>query len=209
MGSGVEPQSESHSVTKYLSGLRNGDKVATQEIFERYYQRLMTLARKKLIGAQCKRADEEDVVMVALAQFFDQVKEPNRFPQLNDRHDLWQVLAMMIDRRAKDQIKTDNAQKRRADRQTESVLNRDANRSVNAGIETLPGPDPTPEDAEIWLACLQELLVEYDEKERQAILLKVQGYTHEEIADRLKTSKRTVQRLFEDIRKKWDIEEEE
>ena len=52
--------------------------------------------------------DGEDVVQQAFSEFFFQVQE-GRFPKLNDRDDLWQVLAMLVDRRAKDQIRRQNS----------------------------------------------------------------------------------------------------
>ena len=99
-----------HSVTKYIAGLRGGEVEATQKIWERYIQRLILLANSKLRNSSRSSVDEEDVVQQAFADFFSQVQQ-GRFPKLNDRNDLWQVLAMLVDRRAKDQIRRQHTQR--------------------------------------------------------------------------------------------------
>ena len=96
-----EDSHEQHSVSKYIQGLKTGDEEATQKIWERFLNRLIRLADGKL-KTNRKAMDEEDVVQNAFAQFFQQVQE-GRFAKLDDRNDLWQVLAMLVDRRAKDQ----------------------------------------------------------------------------------------------------------
>ena len=55
----------SHSVTPWLSLLRDGNPEAAQRIWDRYFRRLVRLARKKLLGRRLGIADEEDVAISA------------------------------------------------------------------------------------------------------------------------------------------------
>ena len=58
------------SVTQWIHQLQAGDRAAAQELWNRYFQRLVGLARCKLQGAQRRAADEEDVVLSAFESFF-------------------------------------------------------------------------------------------------------------------------------------------
>ena len=91
------------SVTMWLHQLRDGDSLAAQKLWESYYCRLVRLARSKLRAMPRRSADEEDIALSAFDSFFRGV-EAGRFPQLNDRDDLWQVLFMITERKAFDHI---------------------------------------------------------------------------------------------------------
>ena len=66
------------SVTLWLDRLREGDSSAIQGIWDRYFRRLVGLARKKLRGMPRRVSDEEDVALSALNSFF-QGAEQGRF----------------------------------------------------------------------------------------------------------------------------------
>ena len=51
------------SVTRWIEQLKTGDPLAAQKLWERYFQRLVGLARKKLLDAPRQAADEEDVAL--------------------------------------------------------------------------------------------------------------------------------------------------
>ena len=72
-------------------------------------------ARKKLRDAPRRVADEEDVVVNAFHSFCAGAAE-GRFPRLDDRDDLWQVLVVLTARKAADQLKHQYRQKRGAAR---------------------------------------------------------------------------------------------
>src|SRR3954447_6495601 len=86
------------SVTCWLDGLRLGDDAAAQWLWEGYFARLVGMARKKLRGRRPRAADEEDVALSAFDSFC-RGAEAGRFPRLNDRDDLWQVLVLLYRRR--------------------------------------------------------------------------------------------------------------
>src|SRR6516225_7429129 len=87
------------SVTNWLKQLEAGDSVAAQRLWERYFRRLVGLARKKIQGAGYASRDEEDVALSAFDSFC-RGAEAGRFPRLDDRDDLWQLLVTITARKA-------------------------------------------------------------------------------------------------------------
>src|SRR5580704_19580705 len=85
------------SIMHWLELLRTGNQAAAQELWERYFQRLVFLARAKLRGAISGAVDEE-----ALSAFdsFCRGARQDRFPQLQDRNDLWKLLFVITARKA-------------------------------------------------------------------------------------------------------------
>ena len=65
------------------------------------HEQLLERASCKLGKAPRRAADEEDVVQSAFVNLFLGVRN-GRFPLLKDRHDLWQLLVLLTDRRATD-----------------------------------------------------------------------------------------------------------
>jgi RNA polymerase sigma factor (sigma-70 family) len=198
-----ESQSESHSVTQYIDGLRQGDQEAAQRVWERFLKRLIRHADRKLKATRRRSADEEDVVQKAFAQFFRQV-ELGRFPKLNDRNDLWQVLAMLVERRAIDQIRKNNTQRQGdGDLHGESIFIQPGEMD-RAGIAGMPDMNPTPEmAAELTDVFRQRIDGLGRDDYRQIALLKMEGFTNREISEQLGTSLRTVERRLDQIRSIW------
>src|SRR5271166_4890276 len=95
--------SSSGSVTIWLDQLKAGANEAAQPLWERYYSKLVERVRSRLASTPRRAADEEDVALNAFASFCLAAGQ-NRFPQLHDRDDLWQVLIMLSDRKAQDQV---------------------------------------------------------------------------------------------------------
>lgn len=74
-------------VTQWLTRLAKGDEWAARRIWERYYEQLVRLARRKLGRSPRRAADEEDVVLSAFEGFCRNAAA-GRFSQLGDRYDL-------------------------------------------------------------------------------------------------------------------------
>jgi hypothetical protein len=76
------------SVTYWLHQLQAGDPQGAQHLWERYFIRLVGLARNKLQESPRRAADEEDVALSAFTSFC-RGAEGGRFPRLQDRDNLW------------------------------------------------------------------------------------------------------------------------
>src|SRR5438105_2846845 len=92
------------SVTSWLVQLKAGDPAAAQPLWERYFQRMVGLARQRLQGARRRDPDEEDVALSAFDSFCQGAMR-GRFPQLADRDDLWRLLVVITARKALDLLK--------------------------------------------------------------------------------------------------------
>ena len=99
------------SVTYWIGQLKAGDAQAAQQLWERYYTRLVRLAQQKLQPLPRRAADEEDVALSAFHSFCNGV-DKGRFPQLNDRDDLWQILVTLTGWKAANLKKHERAAKR-------------------------------------------------------------------------------------------------
>jgi RNA polymerase sigma factor (sigma-70 family) len=191
-------------VTHWVHRLSTGDERAAQQIWEAYFDKLMRLARRRLEGMPRRDADEEDVALSAMNSFFSGAKA-GRFPQLNDRTDVWKLLVTITLRKAFARQKRHHAEKRGGGRQRgESVFHSDAD-AESAGIEQYLAKDPTPEAVAIMTETCNDLLNQLgDETLRTIALYKFEGYTNEEIAQKIGCVERTVERKMARIRDKWD-----
>jgi len=190
-------------VTVWIKELAQGDELAVQKIWERYYKQLLSLARRRL-GSNRRVADEEDAALSAFNSFC-QGLAAGRFPRLDDRHDLWQILLTLTARKTTKYLRREHAAKRGGgDVRGESVLAKRASEDDTGEIGAALGTEPTPElAAEVADQCDFLLAQLEDDSQRQIALLKLEGYTDLEICDRVGCGLRTVQRKLARIRDTW------
>jgi DNA-directed RNA polymerase specialized sigma24 family protein len=195
--------SSAGSVTHWIDRLKAGDAAAAQKLWERYFQRLVGLARKMLRGAPRRAADEEDVALSVFASLC-QGAERGRFPQLCDRDDLWHLLLVITARKALNQIKHERRHKRGGALPNQGALPAADSEAEGPALEQLISPEPTPAFAAQVAEQCQRLLGLLGEAELRSIALwKMEGDTTEEIAARLGRAPRTVERKLRLIRSLW------
>ena len=186
------------SVTHWIQALRGGDPDAAQKLWERYFPRLVGLARKRLQGARRRVEDEEDVALSAFKSFWRGARQ-GRFTQLADRNDLWRLLVVITARKAIDVWRREGRGGGRV--AGESAL-LDPAGSADAGIDQVVGSAPTPEfAAEVAQECQRLLDLLGDDELRSIAVLKMEGHTNEEIAEQLGCSLSKVERRLRLIRK--------
>lgn len=191
------------SVSQWIIGAKRGESVAVQRLWERYFDRLVHLARKRLIATHRRVADEEDVALSAFASFCT-AAEQGRFPDLSDRDDLWRLLIRITAQKAVDQIRHDSRKKRGGGRVLgESALKDLAGKNGDQRLARMVGDDPSPEFAAIVAEQCRLLLDQLEEDLRAVAEAKMEGYTNQEIADRRTCSLSTVERSLRLIRKRW------
>jgi DNA-directed RNA polymerase specialized sigma24 family protein len=101
------------SVSRWIGPLKAGDPRAAQELWERYFQRLVGVARKRLRVRSPRAADEEDVALSAFHSLCRGAQQ-GRFPRLDDRDDLWRLLVLLTARKASHLVRDEGRQKRGA-----------------------------------------------------------------------------------------------
>jgi DNA-directed RNA polymerase specialized sigma24 family protein len=194
--------SSERSVTHWISQLQAGDRAAAGPLLEHFFQQLVDLARKRLRGAPRLPADEEDVALSAFASFC-RAAERGCYPDLNDRDSLWRLLVVVTDRKVKRLIKYHCRVKRGGGH----ILDENALAAEGAGLDARVGSTATPDFvAEMAEECCRLLDCLGEAELRSIALWKLEGYTNEEIAEKLDCVPRTVERKLARIRKVWDKE---
>ena len=196
------------SITPWIEGVKQGDPAAARALWQRYFPRLVELAREKLRGAARRMADEEDVALSAMDSFCRAAQE-GRFPDLTDRDGLWRLLLRMTARKVVDLTRHVRRQRRGGGRvRGESVLDGADAASARGGIAQVIGDTPTPEFAVMMAEECRRLLEKLADADLQSLALaKMEGYRNEEIAGQLGCSVRTVERRLRLIRAKWKEEQ--
>jgi RNA polymerase sigma factor (sigma-70 family) len=195
------------SVTRWIAQLKGADQTAAQRLWEKYFGQLVARARHKLAGAPRRAADEADVVQSAFASFF-QAAQNGRFPRLHDRHDLWQLLVLITDRKACDLANRERRQRRGGGKVfAEADLGGGQDSARPSPLGQLISEEPSPEFAALAAEEYRRLLDLLGDADLQHLaVLKMEGYTVEEIAARLGRVPRTVKRRLHMIRQIWDQE---
>jgi DNA-directed RNA polymerase specialized sigma24 family protein len=189
--------SSPESITHWLGQLQAGDHAAAQKLWERYFHRLVGMARVRLQGTPRRAADEEDVALSAFNSFC-RGAEQGRFPQLADREDLWRLLVILTERKAIGLARHEHRQKRGGAATTHGA-------DVPADVDEIAGREPTPEFAAEVAEEYRRVLEALDSDELRSIAVwKMEGDTTEEIATRLGRAPRTVERKLHLIRPLWE-----
>jgi DNA-directed RNA polymerase specialized sigma24 family protein len=194
------------SVTRWIGDLKSGGDTAAQQLWERYFDRLVRLARKKLQNAHRPRTveDEEDAALSAFDSFCRGV-DRGRFPLLTDRDALWRLLVVLTVREALDQIERQGAAKRGGNHQVGAVVvPDDGDDACGDALDRLLGSEPTPEFAAMVTEEHQRLRAALgDASLCQVLDLRLEGYTREEIARTMGCAVSAVKRKLEMIRQTW------
>ena len=186
------------SVSRLISGLKEGDRQAMQRLWECYFQPLVRLARSRLHHGRCRVASAEDVALEAFLEFCDRLARPDadrKFPRLHSREHLWKLLACFTVRTAFD---FNQKQARRAGIvRGESALGEE-------GFTPFASREPAPEFATAVAELLDQLR---DDALRMVALRTMAGCTAAEIARELDCSPSTVERKLRSIRSIWKSQE--
>jgi eukaryotic-like serine/threonine-protein kinase len=182
----------SQSSIDLLRLLAAGDEGAAAAVFERYAERLTRLARSRLATRLAQRIDAEDVVMSAYRSFFVAARQ-GRF-ELERGGDLWRLLVEVTLHKLYRSAQHHQAQRRSIHREVPDSSATAANIPVTA-------PEPTPEEVAIAAEELEAVLERLPARSRQALELRLQGFEHEEIAERLACNERTVRRWLNEARR--------
>lgn len=185
------------SVTRLLDQLKAGHESSVEKLWDRYFQRLVAMARTRLPAACRRAADEEDVALSAFASFCRGV-DAGRFPQLDDRDNLWRVLLTLVSRKSSHVVRDARRGKRDVTREVSEATANDQ------GLDEVTAKDVSPAfAAEVADEC-ERLLASLDSDDlRQVAILKMEGFTNAEIAERLDCAPRTVDRRLQLIRDLW------
>lgn len=194
------------SVSHWIRLLKAGELVAVQPLWERYFQQLVERARQRLGRTPRRAADEEDIALSAFDSFCRAAAD-GRFPRLDDRHDLWQLLLMVTERKVIDLVQYESRAKRSGRVLDEWTLTARGESGGKLPLDCLAGREPDPGLVAQVAEEYSRLLGLLGDTELRAVAeWKLEGYTIEEIAAKLGCVPRTVDRRLRLIRSIWEKE---
>lgn len=195
----------SASIAALIRRLEDGDRSAAQPLWDRYYGRLTRLAARRLQGTPRGVADEEDVALDVLHEFFRRVER--RRVEMHDRDDLWRLLVVITKRRVRNLHRDRGRLKRGGGRLVPEPSGPAADRPAAVPLDGFPSREPPPDAIVLWAEESRRLLALLeDERLRVVAVMRLEGYADGEIAAKLSCTRRSVQRRLQAVRASWEGE---
>jgi RNA polymerase sigma factor (sigma-70 family) len=171
---------------------RGGDQDAARKIVERYFDRLLVLARRRISQRLASRVDPEDIVQSVFRTFFVRLKEGQFVFQ--DEDDLCKLLMRITLHKTLRQVAFHKAAKR------------DPNLETNQGdhhreqLLSILDKEPSAEASIAFLDQLEHFLGQFEEQTGQILKMRLEGYSNDEIAKELGIYDRKIRRAVERVR---------
>lgn len=178
----------SDTTKRWVQGFREGNPELIEEFWNRYEIRLKRLAERNLGQQIRRRVSSEDIVQSAFRTFLRRAYQ-DEF-QLADRKSLLALLCTITLNKIREKVRYHGRQKRGIDQE----------RYLDA-IADLSAHETTP-DEEAAFHEMEEMISSFSEDEQLIIQLRLENYTHQEIAGQMECSERTVRRLMHRIRER-------
>jgi RNA polymerase sigma factor (sigma-70 family) len=183
-----------HVSADLLARWQTGDQQAAGELFGRYAQRLVALARGRLSTPLSRRIDPEDVVQSAYRSFFADVRE-GRF-DFRGGDQLWQLLVVITLHKLQEQVQRSSAQKRALSRER-PLGDAQSLRSLAAHVRA---HQPSPVEAVALVEEVEHLMRQLGPLQRRMLELRLQGHSVDEIATATGRTERTVRRVLDQVK---------
>jgi len=192
------------SPTYWLPALQKGNEQAAERLWKDYFLKTVRLAKRKMTGLRLRAADEEDVALSAMNSFYHMAQQ--RDEPIPDSEELWKLLSTIVRRKVNKERQRQFAEKRQEYRlvgeSAVSPVQDDDKQEEANGLAQHPSREPSPELAAELAETWERILALPDTEE--LVLLKRDGYSNSEIAQKMGCSTRTVQRTIEKIKNEWE-----
>lgn len=159
---------------RLLADYVDGNSDAATDIYHKYINRLIALAKRRLSNKMLPDIDPEAIADSALFGVLAKAREDQIV--LKRSGDLWRVLAGFTVIKTKKSIEYFQADKR----------NREHLEAGSVWIQTAVNGDPTPEQVAIVLDILDRYLERSSSRDRMILELRLQGESVGDIAEELK-----------------------
>ena len=199
--------STSGSVSLWIEQAKRGEERAAEQLWKRYFHRLVGFARKKMVDMERRNQDEEDIAICALASFLCDAKR-GQYPALQDRDGLWPLLATITERKVINLWEKERAQKRGGGNvRGESVFYNPNLDDNGQGIDGFAAPVTTDEFSQTLCSECNDLLNKLEDNLLRLIAQRrLEGFSNVEIAKEVGCVPRTIDRKLERIRGIWTRE---
>ncbi len=175
----------------------SGDKMG--RIFQRFARRLSALVRRILGWAVRRKVDEEDIlqsVFTTLAEI-----QAKKRPELENSDELWGLLARLTRRKCIKYRRYFFAQRRDVRRENPNEGELDERHYEFQVNQPLPDETVAAQD------LVEYVVAGLDETQRGICLLRLAGYSVEEISREMGCSERTVYRILALVRERLELED--
>lgn len=195
---------QSDSVSRWIAGIKADDQAALERLWERYFERVVALARRRLENSPRGASDEEDVALSVFDSLYRRAAA-GKFQQLSTREELWYWLLALTRQKVVDRYRRD------VRRDVQQIAGSSPGSVAAAGepvdLQNLISDEPSP-----------DFLVQLDDEFRRLMGLlrndvlrrvavwRMEGFEVAEIASHLGISVRAVERKLQLIRQKWGRE---
>jgi RNA polymerase sigma-70 factor (ECF subfamily) len=186
------------SFDNLMAGLRDGRNEAAAQVFQRFANRLIVLARKQLDTKVLQKEDPEDVMQSVFRSFLAR-NAAGQFGELATWDNIWAILVVITRRKCGRRTDYFHAACRDVRRETPAPSASGDTISDSAG---LPDEEPTPFEAAVLAETVEQLLGNLEGRQRDILTLSLQGFTPVEISARLGCTERTVYRVLDRV-KEW------
>jgi RNA polymerase sigma-70 factor (ECF subfamily) len=184
------------SFEELMARLRVGDEDAATQIFNRFAQRLIALARARLDRLVRQKLDPEEVVQSVYKSFFLRFAD-GQF-DLKTWDGLWALLTVITVRKCGHQIEHYHAACRDVRHEAPPP---GTGKDAAPGWETM-ARDPTPTEAAMLADTVEQLMRMLDDRDRQIVSLTLQGDAPATVSGQVGCSERTVKRVLDHV-KTW------
>ncbi len=192
---------DTQTVTNWIVRLADGDSRAVEMIFEKYFNRLIKLALRKMHGLNTVPYSPEDVVNSVVRSLWNGVQ--NNKIEILTEDNLWGCLYQITTRKVCAERRRAFSKKRGENKMVISgdQINQETEDNL---FSSIVGKEPSPEMALEMAEGADELLLLFDNlpTHKQLIVLKLQGFSNHEIANQLGICDNSVRRYIKDIQGK-------
>jgi RNA polymerase sigma-70 factor (ECF subfamily) len=179
---------------RLLGQWRAGDEQAAAELFRRYANQLVALARSHLSTKLSRRVDPEDVVQSAYRSFFAHARA-GRY-EVQRGGDLWRLLVGITFHKLSTQIKWNTSKKRSVQRE-EAFGSEDSLEGI--AVQRL-AQLPSPVEAAALADEVEQIMSALEPAQRRVFELRLQGHNIFEIAAATDVGERTVRRILSRVK---------
>lgn len=205
-------EDDSASVTKWFRGVEAGDDESARMLWEYCIPRLIAYSRKRLPTRFRKALDEEDVALSSFRSVCERARDGD-LGEIHDRFELLRLMTCVTQRKTINHLKSETRQKRGGGNvrsESEAELPEDsASRRTNL-LDRFPSAAPDPAYLLEYEEAFRKLIDALEDPALETIaLLRLEGYSVVEIAGKVGSAKRSVERRLNLIRRIWNSDEAE
>ena len=187
---------EALTSTQLFARLKDDDQDAWTVAVGEYRDRLVALATTKLNSHIRQKEDAEDIVQTVFRTFHRRVVRTKQIQEV--RHSLWTLLVTITVRKCFARAEYYGAQKRDVRRETRPTASPGESGTI---WDVFIAPTPSDVEAGILTETVEQLIQSTTGTKRDVLLLHLQEYSVQKIADKLDCAGRTVQLALADLKK--------